>query len=218
MSTTESTTTNALDADSAIELIDEKASLKLIADQMGITYSNNITVEKLKEKIQEKRDAINTASASAASTENSGDGASSTQVNPLAAVGTEAVPQKQLTIRQHMQAEQMRLVRCRITCMDPKKADLTGEIFTVANEYLGTVRKFVPFGEITDNGYHIPYCIYQMMLAREFLQIRTVKKSGGRTETKTAYVREFSIDVLPDLTKDELTRLGNMQASRGDVD
>lgn len=216
MSTTESTTTNALDADSAIDQIDEKASLKLIADQMGITYSNNITVEKLKEKIQEKRDAINNASASTASTKTSGD--SSAQVNPLADAGTEAVPEKQLTIRQHMQAEQMRLVRCRITCMDPKKADLTGEIFTVANEYLGTVRKFVPFGEITDNGYHIPYCIYQMMLAREFLQIRTVKKSGGRQETKTAYVREFSIDVLPDLTKEELSRLANMQASRGDVD
>lgn len=217
MSTTESTTTNALDADSAIDLIDEKASLKLIADQMGITYSNNITVEKLKEKIQEKRDAINNASAPATSSQIDGS-ASGSQVNPLASPNAEELPEKPLSLRQHLQQEQMKLVRCRITCMDPKKADLTGEIFTVANEYLGTVRKFVPFGEITDNGYHIPYCIYQMMLAREFLQIRTVKKSGGRTETKTAYVREFSIEVLPDLTKAELAALGNMQASRGDVD
>lgn len=212
MSNTEN---NALDADAAIDQIDEKASLKLIADQMGITYSNNITVEKLKEKIQEKRDAINNASTSTASTDSA---AESTKVNPLASPNAEELPEKPLTLRQYLQAEQMKLVRCRITCMDPKKADLTGEIFTVANEYLGTVRKFVPFGEITDNGYHIPYCIYQMMLGREFLQIRTVKKSGGRQETKTAYVREFSIDVLPDLTKEELTRLANMQASRGDVD
>lgn len=212
MSNTEN---NALDADAAIDLIDEKASLKLIADQMGITYSNNITVEKLKEKIQEKRDAINNASASTASADS---GTETSQVNPLASPNAEELPEKPLTLRQYLQAEQMKLVRCRITCMDPKKADLTGEIFTVANEYLGTVRKFVPFGEITDNGYHIPYCIYQMMLGREFLQIRTVKKSGGRQETKTAYVREFSIDVLPDLTKEELARLANMQASRGDVD
>lgn len=212
MSNTEN---NALDADAAIDQIDEKASLKLIADQMGITYSNNITVEKLKEKIQEKRDAINNASASTASTDSA---AEATKVNPLASPNAEELPEKPLTLRQYLQAEQMKLVRCRITCMDPKKADLTGEIFTVANEYLGTVRKFVPFGEITDNGYHIPYCIYQMMLGREFLQIRTVKKSGGRQETKTAYVREFSIDVLPDLTKEELARLANMQASRGDVD
>ena len=153
MSTTESTTTNALDADSAIDLIDEKASLKLIADQMGITYSNNITVEKLKEKIQEKRDAINNASASTASIDSA---AEATKVNPLASPNAEELPEKPLTLRQYLQAEQMKLVRCRITCMDPKKADLTGEIFTVANEYLGTVRKFVPFGEITDNGYHIP--------------------------------------------------------------
>lgn len=212
MSNTEN---NALDADAAIDQIDEKASLKLVADQMGITYSNNITVERLKEKIQEKRDAINNASASTASTDS---GAEATKVNPLASPNAEELPEKPLTLRQYLQAEQMKLVRCRITCMDPKKADLTGEIFTVANEYLGTVRKFVPFGEITDNGYHIPYCIYQMMLGREFLQIRIVKKSGGRQETKTAYVREFSIDVLPDLTKEELSRLANMQASRGDVD
>lgn len=217
MSTTESTTVNALDADAALDQIDEKASLKQIADQMGITYSNNITVEKLKEKIQEKRDAINNATPANTSSQVDG-GASGTQVNPLASPNAEELPEKPLTLRQYLQQEQMKLVRCRITCMDPKKADLTGEIFTVANEFLGTVRKFVPFGEITDNGYHIPYCIYQMMLGREFLQIRTVKKSGGRQETKTAYVREFSIDVLPDLTKAELTALGNMQASRGDVD
>lgn len=214
MSNTE-TTTNALDADAAIEQIDEKASLKLIADQMGITYSNNITVEKLKEKIQEKRDAINGASASTSSADSA---VTVDKVNPLASPNAEELPEKPLTLRQYLQAEQLKLVRCRITCMDPKKADLTGEIFTVANEYLGTVCKFVPFGEITDNGYHIPYCIYQMMLGREFLQIRNVKKSGGRQEIKTAYVREFSIDVLPDLTKEELTRLANMQASRGDVD
>lgn len=216
MSTTENTT-NALDADAALEQIDEKASLKQIADQMGITYSNNITVEKLKEKIQEKRDAINNASTANTSSQTDGS-ASGTQVNPLASPNAEELPEKPMTLRQYLQQEQMKLVRCRITCMDPKKADLTGEIFTVANEFLGTVRKFVPFGEITDNGYHIPFCIYQMMLSREFLQIRTVKKSGGRQETKTAYVREFSIDVLPDLTEAELTALGNMQASRGDVD
>lgn len=210
--------TNPLTADEAIDKIDEKASLKQIADQMGITYSNNITVEKLKEKIQEKRDAINNASTPTTSNESNGSESTTTKVNPLASPNAEELSEKPLTLRQYLQQEQMKLVRCRITCMDPKKADLTGEIFTVANEFLGTVRKFVPFGEITDNGYHIPYCIYKMMLGREFLQIRTVKKSGGRQETKTAYVREFSIDVLPDLTKAELTALGNMQASRGDVD
>lgn len=214
MSTTDTTNTeNPLTADQILEQQsgDEKVSLKAICDQMGIKYSNNATVEKLKALIQEKKDAISNSTST--STEASG-----TQVNPLAQPLAEEPASKPLSLRAYLQAEQMKLVRCRITCMDPKKADLTGEIFTFANEHLGTVRKFVPFGEVTDNGYHVPYCIYQMLLAREFLQIKTIKKSGGRIETKTAYVREFSIDVLPDLTEAELGRLASMQAARGDVD
>ena len=192
---------------------DEKASLKAICDQMGITYSNNATVEKLKTLIQEKKDAVNNSAATTSKSEPTGD-----QVNPLAHPNAAEVPTKVLTLREYLLAEQMKLVRIRITCMDPKKADLPGEIFTFANEHIGTVKKYVPFGEVTDNGYHVPYCIYEMLRTREFLQIRTVKKSGGRTEVKSAYVREFSIDVLPDLTEEELNRLRAAQASRGDSD
>lgn len=209
--------TTELTADQILEqqTKDEKTSLKAICDQMGITYSNNATVEKLKSLIQEKKDAVNSASTESSSSKSAtGDD----QVNPLATPNSATVPSKVLTLREYLAAEQMKLVRVRITNMDPKKADLSGEIFTFANEYLGTVRKFVPFGEVTDNGYHIPFCIYNMLLAREFLQIRTIKKSGGHTEVKTQYVREFSIDVLPDLTEEERARLAATQAARGDVD
>lgn len=130
-----------------------------------------------------------------------------TPVKPTKASVTQA-------LREQTVAEQMALVRCRITNMDPKKKDLPGEIFTVANEFLGTVRKYVPYGEQTDDGYHIPVCIYNQLVERTFVSIRTVKNKQGRgTVTTTTDAREFAIEVLPPLTAEELARLANAQAA-----
>jgi hypothetical protein len=113
----------------------------------------------------------------------------------------------------------MALVRCRIQCLDPKKKDLRGEIFTIGNEVLGTVRKFVPFGEVSDGGWHIPYCIYKMMLNRRFVNITMVKERGtGRETVRTAMAKEFAIEVLPPLTPREIARLATAQAAAGSVD
>lgn len=123
-------------------------------------------------------------------------------------------PSKKLSMRDQLVAEQMALVRCRITNLDPKKADLPGEIFTVANEFIGTVKKYVPYGEVTDDGYHLPLCIYNQLIERTFVSIKTVKNKNGRgATTVTQDAREFSIDVLPQLTPDELARLANAQAA-----
>lgn len=117
-------------------------------------------------------------------------------------------------MRDEIVSREMALVRCRITNMDPKKKDIPGEIFTVANEYLGTVRKYVPYGEQTDDGYHLPVCIYNQLLERTFVSIRTVKNKQGRgTVTTTSDAREFAIEVLPPLTQEDLARLANAQAA-----
>jgi hypothetical protein len=202
---------NPLEQDDDLPSKSELEVLKEMATMMGINFSNNIGVESLKQRIEEKRASLNAQS-------NTEDQTDTTQVNPLAHADPSVVSEKPLSLRQYMMQEQTRLVRLRITNMDPKKADLQGEILTVANEYLGTIRKFVPFGEATDNGYHVPYCLYELLKNREFLQIKTFKKPGGRIETKTQYVREFALEILPDLTEKELAQLKTTQAARGDVD
>ena len=116
------------------------------------------------------------------------------------------------------QKEKMKLVRLRITNLDPKKKDLPGEILTVGNEYLGTVRKFVPFGEATDNGYHVPYCLYELMRDRKFLSIKTRKGPKGQTIVEQQMVREFALEILPPLTEAELARLSAAQLSAGGVE
>lgn len=252
----------------------EKQLLMERARKLGITFSNNITVDKLKAKINEKltgetsevdqidedgdgHDDIdgtfvdgNTVAASEAQDEemplkNPADlaplnEAVTTPPPPLAdpkplvtPVNTqETAPvaptaparplspaQKKMARRKALRDEQMALLRVRVTNMNPAKKDLPGEIFTVANEILGNVKKFIPYGEQTDNGYHIPRCLFTQLEEKRFQQIRTVKdKRTGVLRPETRWVKEFALEVLPPLTQEELQRLATAQAAAGSVD
>ena len=189
--------------------VDELALLKERAKQMGIPFSNNISLETLRKRISDKIE-----------------GKDVPEVNPLtgdaeiAAITSAPVKldakQNALALRKMMQREQMKLVRVRITNMDPKKKDLPGEIWTVSNEYLGNVRKMIPYGEQTDEGFHIPYCLFHLLQSKRFLHIRTVKdRVTGVERQDKQWVKEFSLDVLPDLTEEELARLAAAQAAAG---
>ena len=189
--------------------VDELALLKERAKQMGIPFSNNISLETLRKRISDKME-----------------GKEEPEVNPLTgdveiAAITSApkkldAKQNALALRKMMQRDQMKLVRVRITNMDPKKKDLPGEIWTVSNEYLGNVRKMIPYGEQSDDGFHIPYCLFRLLQSKRFLHIRTVKdRVTGVERQDKQWVKEFSLDVLPDLTKEELARLAAAQAAAG---
>lgn len=206
-----------------LQMPSELDMLKQRARVMGITFSNNIGLESLKARIQEKLDGETkqeeeadggdegTSSADASS----GGDSEPAAVEPVKRKLTAA--EQKIALRKKIRDENLKLIRLRITNLDPKKKDLPGEIFTVANEYLGTVRKFVPFGEHTDNGYHVPYCIYKMMKNRKFLQIKTTKRNGKEVTT-SEYVREFALEVLPQLTRVEIDKLAASQAAAGGLE
>jgi len=120
----------------------------------------------------------------------------------------------QQQLRERLMQEQMKLVRLRISCMNTQKSDLQGEIITVGNKYIGTVRKFVPYGEKTQDGWHVPYCIYEYLKNKKFLKInsRDETKNGQKvTRTDAEMLPEFAIEVLPPLTKEELENLAIAQ-------
>ncbi|MNQ52899.1 hypothetical protein D3C85_669280 [compost metagenome] len=201
--------TNPLDQQDDLELPSELDMLKQRATMMGIVFSNNIGLDTLKKKIDEKmNETPETAEAPAALV------APAVTEAPVAEAAQ--APVKVLSLRQHLLNEATKLVRIRISCMDPKKQDLPGEFFTVANEFIGTVRKYVPFGEATDGGYHVPACILEMLKTREFLHIRTVTHPVTKEiSTKTRYVKEFAIEILPPLTAAELKALAADQSASG---
>ena len=199
----------ALNPNADGQAVDELTLLKERAKVMGIPFSNNISLETLRKRVADKME-----------------GKDEPEVNPLAGDSEIAAittapkkldaKQNALALRKLMQREQMKLVRVRITNMDPKKKDLPGEIWTVANEYLGTVRKFVPYGEQTDDGFHIPYCLYRLLDSKRFLHIRDVKdRTTGIVRQDKVWAKEFSLDVLPTLTQGELDRLAAAQAAAG---
>ena len=199
----------ALNPNAVAQAVDELTFLKERAKVMGIPFSNNISLETLRKRVADKMEGKDEAPEVNALT---GD--------PEIAQAMVAKPLNQqanaIALRKLVYAKQMRQVRVRITNMDPKKKDLPGEIWTVANEYLGTVRKFVPYGEQTDDGYHIPYCLYRLLDSKRFLHIRDVKdRTTGIVRQDKVWAKEFSLDVLPTLTQAELDRLAAAQAAAG---
>ena len=199
----------ALNPNADEQAVDELTILKERAKVMGIPFSNNISLETLRKRVADKMEGKDEAP----------------EVNALTgdpeiaqALATKPLDPKAnaVALRKLMHAKQMRQVRVRVTKMDPKKKDLPGEIWTVANEYLGTVRKFVPYGEQTDDGFHIPYCLYRLLDSKRFLHIRDVKdRTTGIVRQDKVWAKEFSLDVLPTLTQGELDRLAAAQAAAG---
>lgn len=208
---------------------DELEHLKAKAKVMNISHSGNIGVDALRAKINAKL---------AGEADNTNDDGHPNQPNPLE-MGAKAIdeeiareeresiqraleaekPVQVMSLRQYMMKEQLKLVRCRVTNLDPKKKDLPGEIFTVANEYLGTVRKFIPFGEATDGGFHIPQCIFNFMESRKFVSITSKKdRATGQITVSNRDVREFALEIMDPLTDEELRELATAQLAAGSVE
>ena len=220
--------TQAGEDEPAMGTVNELDVLKQRARMMGVEFSNNIGVETLRERIRAKAEEQSNATAAPApalfdpalipaATQQASFQADTSGGTTL---GLEPKPAKPLTLRQYLQREHMKLVRVRITNLDPKKKNLHGEVFTVANEFLGTVRKYIPYGEVSDDGYHVPYCIYRELESRRFLDIRTFKEraNGNKIRVEQRWAKEFAIEVLPHLTPTELKQLAVAQmAEVGDT-
>lgn len=110
-----------------------------------------------------------------------------------------------------------RLVRVRITCMNPNKRDWPGEIISVGNRSIGTVKKFIPFN--AEEGYHVPQVLLDFLEAREFQTFVSVKVGNkGQTVKRGKLVKEFAIQRLPELTDEEVKELARKQSMAGGLE
>ena len=170
----------------------ELAQLKLQAQRMGIPFSPNIGLDTLRERIR---------SALTAPTE--------------APVKESKVVLTATQIRQQHLAEATKLVRVRITCHNPVKKEWRGEIFTFSNSIVGSIKKFVPYNTEGDEvGYHVPHCIYQLMKEKKYQSFVTKKLANGDTVRAPKLAQEFTLEVLPQLTQEELNKLAADQRAR----
>ena len=181
--------------ESNIELpkVDELTALKARADMMGIPYHSSIGVEKLRAKIEAKLND---------------------QPDPDAidkvALDKPVVGMTEGMKRKKAQEEALKLVRVNITCMNPAKREWEGEIFTVGNDLVGTVKKYVPFN--TTDGWHVPAILLQMIRERECQIFVTERAKNGVNVRTGKQIKEFAVDVLEPLTPAELKELAQRQA------
>ena len=180
--------------DEDLPVQDELETLKQRADSIGLTYHPSIKVEKLREKVL------------AALTEEP------KPVKKEEVVEKETLPQYNMRKRR----EASELIRIRVTCMNPAKTEWDGEFFTAGNSVVGTHTKFVPFN--AEDGYHVPRIIYNQIVDRKCQVFTTVKAPNGMKMRQGKLIKEFAIEVLPNLTQVELNELARRQAMSQAID
>lgn len=174
----------------------EMSLLRQRADSMGLSYHPSIKIETLRRKVQDKMD-----------------GKTAAPVEEVEEVVFAPKAETQQQIRDRVRKEALRLVRCKIYNLNPEKRDLRGEIITVANKYIGSVSKMIPFGEETDNGYHIPWVLYENLKSRKFQSVSTKKTKEGTLEVIRRLVPEYNVEILDPLTAEELQEMALRQAA-----
>lgn len=196
--------------------VDELAMLKKRADSANLKYHPNIGVDGLRKKLEEHLDESSPKKADDKKDDNTDAGKDDTDEDETA---DEAPAENKAQRRNRLRREATRLVRVRITNLNGSKKDLGGEIFTVANGFIGTIKRFVPYGELTEEGTHIEHAIFKQLKSRKFLQVRTRKdpRRPGHLIVDQKWVPEFALEVLEPLTKDELKELARTQAASGNL-
>ncbi|WP_038345666.1 hypothetical protein [Acinetobacter sp. A47] len=176
---------------------DERATLIQQATMLGIQFHPNIGTDTLRERVQAKLKEH---------TADLADGHFETS-QPVKTSDEHAA-------RMALRDEANKLIRVRVTCMDPMKKEFQGEYYTVANSEVGTIRKYVLFNE----EYHLPNFIVKQLQAKT-CQIFVTKKNDRGVPVRTGKsIKAYSVEILPQLTKDELAELAADQRARKAID
>lgn len=199
--------------------MDDIESLRVRATGLGINFSGNTGAATLQKKITAALDdSVNILGGNEPLPEIMPKRPMPKGKRTLAELQTMDVqsidPNDQILIRQVVRAKALVLRRVQIQNLDPSDAELAGAVVTVMNKYTGKVSKFIPFGEGSENGYHIPQILLNHLLDQKFV-IRKAKKGGHfGVKTYTSHMTpKFAITILPDLTKDELKHLADRQSA-----
>ena len=172
----------------------ELENLKIRAEKLGVKFHPSISADKLRDKIK------------AAQAEGEGSVGEQPEVKSATGTDEESSAAKKLRLKR----EGLKLVRVRITCMNPTKKEWEGEIFTVSNNAVGTVKRYVPYN--VEDGWHVEQILLNQLRERQCQIFVTEKDSRGNKIRKGKLIREFAIEVLEPLTEEELRDLAQRQA------
>ena len=99
-----------------------------------------------------------------------------------------------------LEAQAKRLIRCKITCYNPDKNRLGGEIISVGNAVIPEQRKFIAY----DKPYHISQLMYNVLKEKTFTRYKRIDtKDKKTTETSYSSLVTLSDNVQVTMTKDK---------------
>lgn len=181
---------------------DEFTALKARADLMKLKYHPSISLDTLREKVN---GVLNSKSEDIKKEEDKPEVKNEVKV-----------PETENQIRLRYKNEAMKLIRITVVCMNPAKKEWQGEIFTVGNSALGIIKKFIPFNNA--EGWHVPHMMYEVLKERMCQVFVTVPDGQGNKIRKGKLIKEFAIEVMPELTKKELDDLAHRQAATKSIE
>ena len=187
-------------AETTVPAQDELTVLKQRAASLGIKHHPTIGLVKLREK-------VNAAMSDAP------------VVEEELALKTESTPLVETKIQMHtrLRREATALVRVVVNCMNPQKKEWEGEIFTVGNRSINggrPIKKYIPYNN--EEGWHIPNMLLDHLKAAETQIFKKVTRNGQDFMEPTN-IKAFNIEILPQLSKDELSTLQVKQKATGSV-
>ena len=174
--------------------------LKARAEELGVSYNSNIKTDALAELITNAENGLTPEIVAAAKE------AEEVSKKLVADKPVETpVENKAKTVGQvkaEARKNAMKLVRCVVASMDKDKADLSGEIISCGNSMTGMIKKFIPFGK----EWHVPKVILDTLKDKKMLMTRDRRTDKG-TVKEHYEVSQYNVQILPDLTQEELNRL-----------
>lgn len=175
--------------------------LKVRAEELGLSYNSNIKTDALAELITNAENGLTPEIVAAAK---EAEEVSKKLVEKQAVEAAPVVNQAKTVgqVKAEARKEAMKLVRCVVTSMDKDKADLSGEIISCGNSMTGMIKKFIPFGK----EWHVPMVILETLKDKKMLMTRDRRTDKG-TVKEHYEVSQYNVQILPDLTQEELNRL-----------
>jgi hypothetical protein len=111
----------------------------------------------------------------------------------------------------------MKLIRVIVRPNDPLKLESRGEIFSFGNSVANggkVVKKYVPFNN--EEGWHIPNIIFENIKAAECQIFKKVTRNGQET-MEPQKIKAYNVEVLSDLTQDEVDKIAIRQKATSSV-
>ena len=159
--------------------------LKAQADKLGIKYNGNIGEAKLQEKLDDHAEAVREARKEH--------------------MAVEDVKVSQRSQKADLKREMLRLVRVRVSCNNPHKKGVAGDVFAAYCKLTGTVKKYVPFN--SPHGWHVPKMLIEEIKSKQYQGFIEKKTPDGKKVKRPVLLPSYVVEIMEPLTHKEVSKI-----------